>query len=232
LSVHQDVCPNCVGSERSPETGLDDETPPAVEAGDGLGRFVPVARFTNGAEAGFFAHELDAAAEIPARLVLQENFDARDGIWVHTYLLTVAESDAVRAAEFLQSAVHGLHADEEQPECEPRPRPAEALGESGGPGWIPVLLTLAAGSVAYWGVDRLEKPPRPPALNMRVGEPPPQFWDALATSPAPWTQRLENGRGFRRLKIDHRSNSAVMEEDRNGDGRFVRVFRFPLPARP
>jgi hypothetical protein len=230
LSVHWDACPSCARDSSEAEADIADTVPAAADSGDALGPFVPIARFTNGAEAGFFAHELDASAEIPARLLFQENFDALDGVWANSYVLTVPESAAARAAELLQTMVHGTHADDQGAASERQPAASATDLEPGSPAWVPILLTLAAGSVAYWGIERLERPPAPRPLVHRVGQPPPpdQLWDVLASSPTPWTQPLRNGRGLRRLRVDRDRHAAIVEEDADGDGRFERTLRFRL----
>jgi hypothetical protein len=90
---------------------------------------------------------------------------------------------------------------------------------------MPLILTLAAGSIACFGVEHAHQRPRPPALADRDPRDP-DLWRVLGDDPAPWTQRLEGGAGQRELSIDRETGTAVLREDHDGDGRFERAWRF------
>ncbi len=91
--------------------------------------------------------------------------------------------------------------------------------------WVPILLTtLAAGSVAYWGVKKIEENPRPPVLRNEQGQKVGDIWDVLMGTDGPWIQHVgQDGDGIRLLRL-RPDGTAILQEDRDGDGRFEREF--------
>ena len=202
---------------------------------------VPIARFTSAAEAGYFAHELSHDREIPAVVTVDENFDAVTGNWWTRYVLNVPEPFADSAIEALQLLmVDGDDGDWEYSDVAESDLTSEIpanLGATVGPtmhidrnlkvddvgiNWIPVVLTLAAGSVVFWGVRKFQDPPRP----AHAAQPQQQhdLWEQMSIERGPWFQRMNNGSGVRQLWIDPRRNRAVLREDADGDGEFERVL--------
>ena len=88
------------------------------------------------------------------------------------------------------------------------------------------ILTLAAGSIACFGIEHLNHRPRPPALVVGDARKPPELWEILGATHGPWVQQLEGGRGLRRLTLNPDNRSAVLEEDYDGDGHIDREWEF------
>jgi hypothetical protein len=218
------LCPRC--SQR-PETEEDTFAPQkSLVAGDGDGRDrVIIARFQSGAEAGYFADELTRASGIETEVMARERFDGVHAVWSVDYTLLVGREHAEEVARLLHSLVEATRDEEEADTTD------EA--ESGIPGgvWVPLILTLAAGSIACFGVERLDHRPRPPALVVRDGREPPELWEFLNATRGKWIQKLDGLPGTRELTLDPDTHSARLREDRDGDGRIDREWEFSLKKR-
>lgn len=209
----------------------------------------PIARFHNVAEAGYFAHELMLQADIPATVNMDESFEALGGYWSTRFLLSVPRSQVEAATHRLQRLIErteleepaefeeaGL--DESVPSAEtsqlspPGAQSATAWDgrveppdeEEGGVHWVPIVLTLAAGSAAFWGFRKLNDAPQPDNNAARPQQA--DLWDELGTFSEPWVQDLDNGEGVRKLWIDRRQGTLVIREDLNGDGNFEKEVEF------
>jgi len=147
--------------------------------------------------------------------------------WGSTFVLIVPEDEAHRAAEFLHNLLNRVE-DEWAGESEGEGGDYAAVPSARVP-WVSLLLTIAAGSFAYWGVHHLDVRPRAPAL-MHRGHPEDEVWEALADPSTPWMQKLDNGPGTRLMFIERRENRAVIAEDRDGDGIYERRFQYRLRA--
>ena len=188
-------------------------------------RGVAIARFQSGAEAGYFADELTRQTGVETDVLVRERFDAVHAVWTVDYILQVAPPDAEHAAGALQSLVEATGDD--------------AVEESTGPSvsdlpagvWVPLILTLAAGSIACFGIEHLNHRPRPPALVVGDARKPPELWEILGATHGPWVQQLEGGRGIRKLTLDAEHRSAVLEEDHDGDGHVDREWEFSWHAK-
>lgn len=219
ISVHQTHCPACSREGASDDESCEAAADASAETPSNLGKRVAVARFQNGAEAGYFAEELAHETGIDVQIVAREQFNH---MWCTDYVLTVPEADAQTAAEVLRGLVQDTSDDETQLD-DAGALPAERLSLAGTM-WISVMVTLAAGSLAWWGMHRLDQRPRPPALVVRERRPPPDLYDFLKSSPSPWVQR--DGSGVRELQIDPATRAATVREDRDGDGQFERRWEF------
>ncbi|MBW3543905.1 MAG: hypothetical protein KY476_26960 [Planctomycetes bacterium] len=193
-----------------------------------------VARFANAAEAGYFAHELRSLEQMPVTIAAEESFDALSGYWSTRFLLYVSAEQAMRAATLLEQLVADTDADEPHAVEGSFGYAAEAAGAVPGSRrferfeqadefptplpWVPIVLTLAAGSAVLWGARRLHDPPRPPAAPINRADT--EQWNRLATPGRPWTLPHENGRGTRELWIDADRDLTVIREDADGDGVF------------
>lgn len=219
ISVHHTQCPACSGTDRETE---EERFAPQEMAGSDMetaGERVSVARFQNGAEAGYFAEELTHQTGIDVQIVAREQFNH---MWSTDYLLMVPAADAQDAAQALRALVQSTTEEDGDAVADGRfPEEEQSLA---GPVWISVVVTLAAGSLAWWGMHRVEQRPRPPALVMRERRPPPDLYEFLKTSPTPWVQRLDSG--IRELQIDPDARAATVREDRDGDGNFERRWEF------
>ncbi len=215
-----------------------------------------IARFGNAAEAGFFAHELSLTTNVPIDVRCEDDYDAVSGHWSIRFLLCAPASEADQLSRTLQTLIEQSADDElfalrtpplrnvpnEQAvplSSRPFPLPdAESEGaefwlENNQPGvnWLPIVLTLAAGSLVFWGWKKLEDPKQPP-----VAKPPgnlldESLWEQLSLTPGDvWIQQDEFGRHVRELKIDRDRRGAVLREDLDGDSRFERSIRLQRPA--
>ncbi len=225
-------------------------------------RLVRIARFTNAAEAGYFAHELAVHHAISTKIIAEENFDALNGYWSTRYALAVTEIVADTARTALKEFVEQLEADEfddidddfnpiagadpssdvnfrtlgydRTPEFNDElSETRDLMMEESGVNWIPVVLTLAAGSVAFWAARRIHEQPQPAVLAAPAGPHTEDLWDFLAHEETPWVQELHNGVGMRELDFDPQHQLFIIREDRDGDGLFETQLNFPRkPLRP
>lgn len=228
VSVHTDVCPHCGSDEAEqnrPAVAAIDRVPGV--AGDDAGEFrssgprVPIARFQNGAEAGYFADELSHQLDIDAEVRVREQFDAVHAIWTTEYVLCVPEEVAESASDTLQQIVSSTDDDSaDGPEGTDESRSAT----TGAQMWVPLILTLAAGSIAYWGLNRLERAPRPGQLVIRDRRLPAELWQMLGNSRGPWVQK--EGGVTRSLHVNPHDGTARVEEDHDGDGQFERAWEY------
>lgn len=222
VSVHEDHCPTCrpANDERFPVPALAESV--AADDDNSEERTVAIARFHNGAEAGYFADELAHELNLETQVLAREQFDALHASWSTDYVLLVPESDAERAAQALQQLVKNT--DDDEADHDGLLDSENTTRTASGPIWVPLILTLAAGSLAYWGVEKVEQRPRPPALVNRDRRPPPDLMRTLGKLPGPWVQK--EGPLTRELQIHPESNTATLREDRDGDGRFEREWEY------
>jgi hypothetical protein len=211
------LCPGCPPDH---EHDLADEETTDPASDDGESR-VAIARFQNGAEAGYFADELTREIQIEAEVVARERFDAVHAAWSVDYLLLVNQPNAERAARLLGDLVEatGGETDEELA--------SDAAAEDlPGRIWVPLILTLAAGSIACFGIEHLDQRARPPALVARDPRDPPELWEILSAARGTWVQKAEGRRGVRELTVDPQTRSVRLREDRDGDGGFDDEWQF------
>lgn len=218
------LCPECSHDQESANSA--EEPGDAVPSDDGEGRRVAIARFQNGAEAGYFADELTRETHFETEVVSRERFDAVHAVWSVDYILLVDRPQAERAARLLTTLVEatgGATEEESLPESPASDLPAGV--------WFPLILTLAAGSIACFGIERLDQRARPPALVVRDRREPPELWEVLSATRGSWIQKLEGGPGVRELTLDPDTHSARLKEDRDGDGRFDCEWEFSWKKR-
>ncbi|MGE5193922.1 MAG: hypothetical protein ACM3U2_15620 [Deltaproteobacteria bacterium] len=218
----RNLCPECSRRRERDENAFAEEGPVAADTGDDQGRDrAMIARFQSGAEAGYFADELTRETEIETEVLARERFDGVHAAWSVDYILLVDRAHAERAARLLQSLVEATGDD----------AGADATDESSrsdlpGGAWVPLILTLAAGSIACFGIERLDHRPRPPALVVRDGREPPELWEFLAATRGTWIQKLDGAPGVRELTLDPDTHSARLKEDSDGDGHIDREWKF------
>ena len=235
LAEDQEFCAACEAARDDAANVDPGEASPSGEP------MVQVARFNNTAEAGFFADELDRL-QIPVRLHVEENFDAMAGHWRHRMVLLVPESAAASAAAMLREVLEQTDDEPERrtvaseaglnSEVDPWDAPGYETAESASPqsgiNWVPIVLTLAAGSAAIWGVRKLNEAPKPNAgpvpVNGREGE----LWNTLRLPNGGWALNHEEIPGRRQLQIDARRGLVVIQEDADADG----VYESELHLRP
>eukprot|EP00913_Durusdinium_trenchii_P008935 g8401.t1 len=243
LEYHRDSCPSCDWSLAvNPSARVHEvENEPADASDEPV---VAIARFLNAAEAGFFAHTLLNSEEIPASLRAEDDFDAVSGFWTARYLLMVPERMVDAATKALQSVVKRSETEDFLDSAgdpnelthfgsesvnvtrfaeDPERYPAD---ETSTIKWGPVMLTLAAGSLALWGLRELQRPPR-----VEAGPKHGALWDDLSEPSKPWVQQLEGDRR-RELHFDRQRNRAVIREYTGNRKTAEREFAVPAEAVP
>jgi hypothetical protein len=244
VSLLRGDCPECSGELRVEPSGSQSVTSSAVELADRQASLEPapsaarvterprqkmVARFANCAEAGYFADELAAELDIDVEIVPIEDFHSIRGTWTTQFALHVAEADAVAAARFLQNLVDRTTDDSPPDSDTDRERLIGAAhGAPPAAAWLPLVLTLAAGSLVYWGLVRAEQRPRPPVIvrGPHAAKGPPELWRMLSRSSEPWVQPAGPQQPARRLEFDPQGRTALLREDTDGNGTFDREQRF------
>jgi len=224
VSESHEICPGC--ASRSAPGKFD--APGAAES-EGLAdvaRQVAIARFQSGAEAGFFADELCRETGIATDVLARERFDAVHAVWSVDYILLVDRQDAEHSARALASLVEATGG-----ECGDDVNDDSPASDLPAGVWVPLILTLAAGSIACFGIERLDHRPRPAALVVGDRREPPELWDVLTATQGTWVQHLEGGAGTRELTLDRDGHTARLREDHDGDGRFDREWDFSWKKR-
>lgn len=218
--------------------------PEKEESGE---RRVPLARFGNVAEAGYFADELTSRLEFPVTVHAEPAFDALHHVWQTRYWLLVPEGCREKGALALQELIDETRHDDadhdpgavtndqswsptryepdhgDRFDIEPGPTAGGTVN------WVPIVLTLTAGSAALFALRWYED------AHRQVRRPPPgpmvDLWNTLSERPGSWTQSINEGRGVRELRLDRRRGVAVLREDADGDGRaeFEREIPHPMP---
>lgn len=227
LRLADDSCPDCPAPSdpESRETlPADASTDEATPHHDPL---VAIARIPNGAEAGYFADELSRDTGVEVEVVARERFDGVHAVWAVDYVLMAPRDEAERVALSLKELVD-CSDDRDERNLEDSSR-----GELSSGVWVPLILTLAAGSIACWGVERFDQRPRvrPPALVDRNPRQPPDLWQVLGATPGTWVQKSPDGSLTRELALDPEHQTAVLREDGNGDGEYEREWEFEWKRR-
>ncbi len=222
---------------------------------------VPIARFRNVAEAGYFANELSNRHAITTTLTTNEDFDALSGYWNSQFVLSVPEPMSETARLALQSLIEAADSDDvfdsnldentgtdrtasdtdERTDRDWQTVPdtsfsdfttdhsvfderstilQDVVVEDSNVNWVPIMLTLAVGTVAFWAARRVAFQPDPAVMAAPAKHQQFDFWDELSQEPAPWTQRIRGGPGTRQMLIDSKRNSVIIREDLDGDGDF------------
>ena len=265
-------CPNCSGDLANIDSSVErclycnEQFGDSATDGDRTTRLTPLFRFGNAAEAGYFAHELQALSSVSARIISVDNFDAVSGYWATRFVLAVPEVQAAMARQALRSILDGHDLDRinshSSNEVSSTKQFSEAAFESddettafhhpafghdeqesiinrrqvefetaeyadeSGVHWMPIVLTLAAGSaVFFWSrkaPDNVAPPAAIPAKHQQS-----DLWQYLSDDESPWEQRINNGRGRRILSRTNQHDEMLIREDWDGDGVFEKehVFR-------
>lgn len=219
LEYLHDSCPRCLRPLTAPQRGALDDVETSQQ-----GPLRTIARFANAAEAGFFAHALQSIEEVPATIRAEENFDAISGYWSTRFLLDVPEPLAESAAKALQALIDRSETEDivdalgpgaDRWDADQLTSPRFQFEEDrqplpgGGFRWGPIVLTLAAGSLAFVGLRALQQPaakPRDVPAGRRQ-----ELWDELARPGKPWTQKLPGNRR-RELEFNRDGTRATLRE--------------------
>jgi hypothetical protein len=226
LRLSDEVCSECRGEVDRYELAVeaDESRGDSPVSGESL---VAVARLHNGAEAGYFADEVLRLLDVELELLARERFDGVHAVWAVDYILMAPRGDAERVASLLQELVDRT----DDREDTGHDSPSEGRSDSAGAVWAPLLLTLAAGSIACWGLERANHRPGPAGLVDRDPRAKPDLLQLISDVPGVWTQKSADGRGYRTLLLDPKQQTAILREDRNGDGDFEREWEFDWKER-
>ncbi len=187
---------------------------------------VPIARFTNMAELGFFEEMLaDNHIEMAVREV--DEFNAAQGQWNRHYILSVDKEDSTRAAELMQGQ---LGTDEPEtseaaqseerttPQFDPALDRDEAeLGLDPAKLWVPVVLVMLAGGLTFWALTSKPANETPPENKL---------WEALGELNEPLESLPRPGGFSRRLRFDPDTGHIILEDDTNGDQHIDRYREY------
>lgn len=237
LDYEPDSCPSCLRSLHEPVRRLEPVEPEPIVAKRPDEPLRAIARFNNAAEAGFFAHTLLFAEEIPASIRAEENFDGVGGYWSTRYHLEVPESLAASASQRLQAIIDRSEREDFVDDLGARNAfpvddttrfagfdGASAEAEYRGLRWGPIVLTLAAGSLAFLGFRALQ-----PALKPRGDAPvgrQKDLWEQLSQPSKPWVQRLDNGRR-REVRFNADRSRATIREFAGDEQVSEREYTMP-----
>lgn len=226
LEYHPDSCPECLRSLRPEDVRVAESRPEGM-----IGEKEPVrtiARFANAAEAGFFAHVLLSMEDIPAEIRTEDDYDGIAGYWSTRFLLDVPARLAKEAGEILQQVID--RSEREDFVGTPAGRLAESdsnlmtasrystvevLDDSAAesrPGlrWTPIVLTIAAGSLAFFGLRTMQQQAGKAQRNIPVGKQD-ELWQQMGQPMQPWTQQLPGNRR-RELRFNADRTRAVLRE--------------------
>ncbi len=215
------LCPRC-GFEGTP----------SHESVDTLtdGSFVTIARFAWASEAGYFSHELGLPGDFEARIVWEDQSDKIHGFWQGEYLLQVPPDWTDEARTRLRELL------EDKGETPP-PTPRRWSGDvesddpafdpqaTSGINWMPIILTLTAGSMAAIGYQ----------IWISNGAPPPVARDESIEEeslPTPGNRVFmhespDGGQWTVRFDPDH--DRMILTEDADGDGHTERRVLHAVP---
>ncbi len=109
-------------------------------------------------------------------------------------------------------------------DCRPDEFPGGVV-ERSNVNWVSIVLTIAAGSVIFWMVRKLNEQPNMAVLVSPAGQQR-ALWDHVSRGPGPWVQQLGNGTGIRELHADHDRELVIIREDTDGDGTFEKEVSY------
>jgi hypothetical protein len=238
LEYEHDSCPRCSRELTPPRdaAGGHNDYFPGISENLWEGGNEPmraIARFPNAAEAGFFAHALQATEDIPVTLRAEEDYNAVSGYWSTRYLLEVPERIAESAYRSLESLISRSETedllasaagggrwemwDRSQEFSKIRGTAAatgadcdEELRSLPGINWGPLVLSFAAGSLALFGLQTLQ-PAVKPRAQAAARDRQQELWDQLSRPANPWTQKLDGNRR-RVLEFNADRSRAVVRE--------------------
>jgi hypothetical protein len=200
------ICPRC---------GFDGEL--AADQCDAAvdGKFVTIARFAWASEAGYFAHELSQLSSMETRILWEDRSDKIHGFFQGEYLLQASQEWADQARAQLRVL---LEEQKESPALEPGnwsaangddptfdPQSPSAIR------WVPIVLTLTAGSVVAIGYQAWSRQEARQAIarDRSLDE-----WDAEPDG----RQVFVGDDGSRwTVEFDPAGDEVILVEDSNGD---------------
>ena len=191
---------------------------------------VPIARFTNLAELGFF-EELFSKNEVEMAVREVDEFNAVAGQWNRHFILSVVQEDSRRATELMKGhlGVDDRNAEAAEPSMDntahsgdyQRPLVDRAVDPDDtdltlDPAklWVPLVLMVLTGGLAYWALTL-----DPPGGGVPPGN---VLWEALSESDEPLETLPRPGGFARRLQFDSQTGHFILEDDTDGDQRLDR----------
>jgi hypothetical protein len=204
------ICPRC-GFEGSPSA---DHCDAVVD-----GAFVTIARFAWASEAGYFSHEMGLRTSFENRILWEDQSDAIHGFWQGAYLLQVPPDWADEARALFRQLL-----DENIERAQPANDSSEFDGADSVPfdpqssftiNWVPIILTLTAGSVAAFGYQVWSRHGERPAVAREESPDEleaPREGERLFVADGP-----EDGRWS--VRLDAAGESMILLEDIDGDRR-------------
>jgi hypothetical protein len=205
------ICPRC-GFEGNPSA---DHCDAVVD-----GAFVTIARFAWASEAGYFSHEMGLRGNFETRILWEDQSDKIHGFWQGEYLLQVPPDWADEARAMLRGLLDD-NAERPQPG---HPRWVEPVDEvdptfdpqaSFGINWVPIILTLTAGSVAALGYQVWSRHGEAPAV---AREESPEELAAPAEGERVFVQESPDGSRWT-VRLDASGDRMILLEDADGDHR-------------
>ncbi|MEX0937306.1 MAG: hypothetical protein WDZ59_05545 [Pirellulales bacterium] len=183
-------------------------------------QWTSVARLSNLAEAGFFSQML-ADEGIESQIRQHDDFSALDGSWSSVYVMQVPQADAQRATERIRQELSSGGVEELGTTFKP-----ETVGAA--VAWKPVALMLFAGSLAYLAGQNVPRHEgQVPQNDSRAS-----LWDAVRQIETPLVSEPAAGGARFRLSYDRAHAVFLLEEDRDGDGRYDQRRAFHQRSRP
>lgn len=132
------------------------------------GAFVTIARFAWASEAGYFSHELGLRSSFETRILWEDQSDTIHGFWQGEYLLQVPPDWVDEARAMIRELLddngerpHAVNNRWSEPEDAVEtfdPQFSSAMN------WVPIILTLTAGSVAALGYQAWSRHGEQPAV--------------------------------------------------------------------
>ena len=197
------VCPGCGADLSEAEKFLD---------------WVPIARVSNLAEAGFLV-DLLIDREIESDVTEENEFNAAAGAWYSSFVLRVAQENADPARSFLTAGENG----EEEGVLDEQWQQVSTGGLVNSSTqflkWALLLLVIAGVATVILNDDQKPAQPRQPAAAQ-------SFYEFLAQQPGPWI--FENESGVRsQLYFNAFQNRLTIKQDLDGDGtlEYQRTFQ-------
>ena len=197
------ICPECRSEVRVPR--------PAER--------VSVVRTASLAEAGYLANELEAGG-FESHVQQHDSFSAVDGSWSTLFLIQVPAEQAQQAADLLRSHLA------ETELAEPID-PVNDIAERGAVIWRPLALMIVAGATVLLIGHKMRE------LRVRQLEPPSRarLLSVLEQIDRPFVS-VNQGNAPNRFRLIFSRPGQVwrLQEDRDGDGRYDREWRFREPV--
>jgi len=200
-------CPGCklVLSEKDPA--------PAFCSGcgmklQGVQDWVPVARMTNLAEAGYMADYL-AQEEIATDIAEENDFNAAAGAWLSSFIVRVPREDEQSSRRLLSSGEYG---EEDQLPDDWHRMPGSGEGFFSWAAIKRICFVFLVVGLVYLAMDLQRRQPGRGQEGERLS-----FEQFMSQQPGPWIHLDPTGVRSE-LHFNPEQNCMMLEQDRDGDG--------------